>query len=427
MREVRSAPLLRCLSRSLGTARDPLCTVVEEAHRRKVRAYLVGGPVRDLLLGLPVRDVDVLMSDQLEEVAEASARRLSARARRHPRFLTATIEGRDFRIDMARARREVYPTPGSLPRVEPAELEEDFARRDFSVNAMALPLDASSGNSLLDPHGGLADLEARRLRVLHDGSFVDDPTRLYRAARYAARLRFRLESRTARLAREAVRTRCVDTLSSARIRHEIEHLLDEANSARAAAQTERLGLLAAAVPGWTLAGEAVRGLRRLDRARVHPPWPEASGYRLVRDCGVRLLLLGLRKRLRSRALRRLGISGGAAERIDRDLGPLRRHLRALASQLSPGGVDARLSGVSEAGLLLLFCAAPSAVQRRIVRYARSLRHVQNAIDGHQAAALGARGPLVGALLRAARHRTLDGHVVDERWARRWLARHGQIG
>lgn len=426
MREVPAAPLVRQLFRCLGPNERCLRAVLDEASRRAVRAYLVGGPVRDLLLGLPVRDIDILLSDRLEEIAEASAERISGRVRRHERFLTATLEGADFRIDLSRARKEVYPSPGALPRVRPAELEEDFVRRDFSVNAMALPLAARSEDSVLDPQGGMADLAARRLRVLHARSFVDDPTRLYRAARYAARLGFRLEPDTARLAREAVHAGAVDTLSPARIRHEIERMLDEEKSAPVAVRTAQLGLLGAVARGWRLTAEGGRGLRRLDRSRAHPPWPEMAADSVLRDCGVRLLLLGLGKPLRTQALERLGIAGVAAERIERDLEPFRGRVRSLARPLSPGALDARLSAVSEAGLLFLFCGAPAAAQRRVARYAKTLRHAVSSLDGYQVAALGAQGSQIGALLRAARRRTLDGRVVDEPWARRWLARHRQI-
>ena len=427
MKKLRAAPLRRRLFHALGTRADPLRTVLEEARRRAVRVFLVGGPVRDLLLGLPVQDMDVLLSDHLEQIAEACAGRLSARARHHPRFLTATLLGPEFRIDLSRARTEVYRSPGALPRVRPAELEEDFARRDFTVNAMALPLDARSGDVVVDLHAGLADLEARRLRVLHPASFTDDPTRLYRAARYAARLSFRLDRETSALARSAVRQGSVAALSATRLLHEYERLLDERASAKALAQTQRLGLLEAAVPGWELAGAGSRALRRLDRVKVRSPWSEAAADRVIRACGLRLLLIGQTKRLRSRVLERLGIAGGAAQRIERDLASHPRLLRALDRAHGPGQLDATLSGLTEPALLMLFCSAPSASQRCVVRYARSLRHVRSPLDGHRVRALAARGPLVGKLLRAARRRALDGHVVDEAWARRWLARQRLLG
>lgn len=432
----RSGPLVRRLLRSLGPAAGPLERVIAEAHSRGVGVFLVGGPVRDLLLGLPVRDLDVLLSDRLDEIAEAAGSRLSGRVRRHAPFLTATLEGgppvvaaaERFRIDLSRARTESYPKPGVLPRVSPADsIEADLERRDFSVNAMALPLDAASGERLLDPHGGLADLEAGRLRVLHAQSFVDDPTRLYRAARYAARLRFRLEPTTARLAGEAVRSGTVDTLSGDRVRHELEHAVDEAQSARVLARSERLGLLGAAVRGWRLGPGGVRGLRRLDRAKETPPWPEAGPPEVLRATGMRLLLVGANRPIRARVLERLGVVGGPAERIELDLAGLRRRLGKLERPLSAGWLDAQLSGSLEPWLLLLWCVAPRAVQGRVARFATSLRHEELALDGHAARALGARGPEVGELLREARRRTLDGEVADEVWGRRWLARRRQMG
>jgi tRNA nucleotidyltransferase (CCA-adding enzyme) len=157
------------------------------------RAYLVGGAVRDLLLGAEHPDLDLAV----EGDAAALARRLGGQVTEHERFATATVEVDGVRVDLATSRRETYERPGALPTVEPAPIADDLARRDFTVNAMAVPL--AGEPELIDPHGGIDDLRAGLLRVLHDGSFTDDPTRALRAARYAARLGLTLEPRTAEL------------------------------------------------------------------------------------------------------------------------------------------------------------------------------------------------------------------------------------
>lgn len=181
-------------------------------------AYLVGGAVRDLLLGREDRtDVDVVVEGDVEPIAEA----LGGEARSHERFGTATVRVGELVADLAAARTESYSHPGALPEVRPASLEEDLARRDFTVNAMAVPL--AGEPRLVDPHGGRADLDARVLRVLHERSFLDDPTRVVRAARYASRLGFELDPATARLAREAD----LETVSADRSEAELLRLAAE--------------------------------------------------------------------------------------------------------------------------------------------------------------------------------------------------------
>lgn len=154
--------------------------------------YLVGGAVRDLLLGRGRVDLDLaVVGDPAELAGALGAVTLSE----HGRFATAKVELDGHRIDIAGTRTESYPHPGSLPVVSPAAgIEADLGRRDFSVNAMAIPLSTPAG--LIDPHGGETDLERGLLRVLHPGSFRDDPTRAIRAARYAARFGFTLEPET---------------------------------------------------------------------------------------------------------------------------------------------------------------------------------------------------------------------------------------
>jgi tRNA nucleotidyltransferase (CCA-adding enzyme) len=205
--------------------------VVEAAGETPV--YLVGGAVRDLLLGRERADVDIAV----EGDAAAIGRRLGGEIRAHERFATATVSVDGGEIDLVTARSETYARPGALPEVRPASLSEDLARRDFTVNAMSVPLVGEP--ELIDPHGGLDDLREGTLRVLHERSFVDDPTRALRAARYAARYGFALEPETERLLREAD----LDTVSRDRVRAELRKLAREDRPRRGFELLDEWGLI----------------------------------------------------------------------------------------------------------------------------------------------------------------------------------------
>ncbi len=183
-------------------------------------AYLVGGAVRDLLAGGGRIDLDVAVEASGERLAEL-ARRIDAGARVHGRFGTARVVVEGAEVDLAATRAETYARPGALPDIREASIADDLARRDFTINAMALPL--AGAEEPLDPHGGLADLRDGVLRVLHERSFVDDPTRALRAARYAARLDLELDEMTARLIRDAD----LETVSAERIEAELRRLAME--------------------------------------------------------------------------------------------------------------------------------------------------------------------------------------------------------
>jgi tRNA nucleotidyltransferase (CCA-adding enzyme) len=205
-------------------------------------AWLVGGGVRDLMLGATSVDLDLAIEGDARELARALAERLGGAAREHERFGTATVRAGDLVVDLASTRRETYAQPGALPDVEMAALEDDLTRRDFTVNAMAASLDEPAIGELRDPCGGRDDLEAGVIRVLHPASFIDDPTRLLRAVRYESRLGFRMDPETERLAREAIAAGGPATVSGARIRDELLDLLEERPVAVSVARMQDLGL-----------------------------------------------------------------------------------------------------------------------------------------------------------------------------------------
>ncbi|HET6999010.1 MAG TPA: hypothetical protein VFI03_10505 [Solirubrobacterales bacterium] len=186
--------------------------------------YLVGGAVRDLLLGRGRADIDVVVEGDAAELAA----RLGAEAVEHERFSTAKVILDGHEVDIASARSETYAHPGALPDVVvTASVEQDLRRRDFTINAMAIPLDGEP--RLIDPHGGQDDLAARQLRVLHPASFFDDPTRAIRAARYAARFGFELEPGTEKL----LAATDLETVSADRRRAELLRLAAEPTAPRA--------------------------------------------------------------------------------------------------------------------------------------------------------------------------------------------------
>jgi len=241
------------LTAALWSAHPELAAIRDAATEP---VYLVGGAVRDLLAGRDRADLDVVV----EGDAAALAARLGAAPREHERFATAKVEFDGHEVDIASARSESYPHPGSLPLVSPATaIEADLGRRDFSINAMAIPL--SGEPRLIDPHGGRADLEAGLLRVLHRESFADDPTRAIRAARYAARLGLELEPETEALLRAAD----LDTVSADRRRAELLRLAGEATAPRGFALLRAWGLLAARAGEHDL-------VERVAGVAAAPPW-----------------------------------------------------------------------------------------------------------------------------------------------------------
>jgi tRNA nucleotidyltransferase (CCA-adding enzyme) len=196
-------------------------------------AYLVGGAVRDLLIGRERADIDVAVEGEVAELAQ----RLGGEVLAHGRFATATVRADGLEVDLATTRAETYDRPGALPDVRRAPLADDLARRDFTINAMAVPL--AREPELIDPHGGLVDLRRGELRILHDDSFTDDPTRALRAARYAARLGFALEHATAERLREADLT----TVSSDRVEAELRKMAAEPEARRGFELVAEWGLL----------------------------------------------------------------------------------------------------------------------------------------------------------------------------------------
>ena len=392
--------------------------VLDAADARELCVYLVGGPVRDLLMGRTLRDVDLLVAQRGELGAAQLARVVAVpgiQVTSHDRFGTVTLRSEATELDLASVRCESYAHDGALPTVAPGTLDDDLRRRDFTVNAMALPLSAaarSAHSGIVDPAGGMRDLRDRRLRVLHPRSFHDDPTRALRAARLAPRLRFALTRDSRSALRGALRDGAFGRVSGDRLRREIVKLFDDARVGLDPSRALRLlsdwHVLGALEPGLTLEPQVVAPLRRIGRAVAEPPWTAARWRCWV--SGLAVWLAPLNPALRRRALRRIAVRGAQAQRIagfpkERD-----GWLRALVRARGRGAVDAILGDVDEESLFALHAWAPPPLRRRMARYAAEDRARRTPIGGADLVALGLSGPAVGRALQRIRAAHLDGVV-----------------
>lgn len=225
---------------------------------RASEAYLVGGPARDALLGRDSGDLDIVAVGDGVAFARALADATGGRVIAESEFGTVKLSVGEMPMDVATARRETYPGPGELPEVEPSSLEEDLARRDYSVNAMAVDLAPHSWGDLIDLHGGHGDLMMRRLRVLHERSYIDDPTRILRGLRYEVRLGFKPEPRTLEyMSRDAGG---LGDVSGARIIAELEKIFDEDGPAEIFRLAEERGVLAGIHPSLRISGRALQAM-----------------------------------------------------------------------------------------------------------------------------------------------------------------------
>jgi tRNA nucleotidyltransferase (CCA-adding enzyme) len=354
--------------------------------------HLVGGAVRDLLLGRMPSELDVIVEGDIAPLAARLGAGKEAVA--HERFATATVRVGECRWDLASARADAYARPGSLPDVRPARLEADLLRRDVTINALAL--DLADGTLRGAPHAE-EDLAARRLRVLHDASFLDDPTRLWRVARYAARLGFAIEERTAQLAAEAVAGGATATVSGTRIGNELRLALAEPDAVTALEAAVAIGAapwleVDRALTERALAllppGEGRRDLLVL-AAALPPP---ADEERLAH------LQLSAAERAIVRA------SAAAAPLADDDPAAPRP-----ASELARALRDMPVEAVALAGAR----GAPAPARR----WLDELRHVALQITGADLLAAGiAEGPDLGRRLQAVLDLRLDGALAPGREA-----------
>ncbi len=358
--------------------------------------HLVGGAVRDVLLGGTPFDLDLVV----EGDAAAFAASLGGRLRVHDRFGTSTVALDGFFYDIVRSRRETYERPGALPDVEPAPLAEDLLRRDFTVNAIAVALAGEAAGELNAAPHALEDLEARRLRVLHDRSFIDDPTRMFRLARYAARLGFDVEPHTRELAEAAIREGAVATVSGSRIGAEVRLLAREEDPVRAFSALRDLGLDRAVHPGFGLPDEGLA-----DRALALLPAntrPDRLAVALAARGVPAAELPGLLDWLAFEAADRDAIVATATRAEDL--------AGALGAAQAPSAIAVAVGGGPPELVALAGALGP---ERPAREWLERLREVRLEIDGRDLLAAGVpEGPAIGRGLRAALAAKLDGVARD---------------
>lgn len=405
------------LRRALPEAALPLLdAVVREADRRRASVWLVGGPVRDWLLGVAVRDVDLLVvGDDLAAAGDLAERAApdGVRVVRHPRFGTAELHHQGVVIELATSRRETYAQAGALPSVSPGTLDDDLARRDFGANALAFPLSKTAranDDRVAEADGALRDLEARRLRVQHSGSFRDDPTRALRAARLAQRLGLSVTRSTHAALRDALRAGVFGVVSGERLRREFVKLIDDAaiggDPSRALRLLDDWHVLGALEPGLCLDRSAVVPLRRLGRAIATPPW-KSLRHRPWR-AALLLWLAPLPSGLRKRVLERLAVRGEVARSITVAIRQRDARLGALARVRGRGAVDSLLGPLDEEELHALYAVGEPKLRRRILRFATEDRTRRTPASGRDLVEIGLSGPVVGRALEGIREAFLDG-------------------
>jgi tRNA nucleotidyltransferase (CCA-adding enzyme) len=366
--------------------------------------YLVGGTVRDILLGERSFDVDIAVEGDAIALAQALADALGGRVRAHDKFGTAVVlYGDGERVDVVTARTEFYDAPAALPTVEHASIREDLFRRDFTINAMAVSLKGADLGRLVDPFGGRRDLAAKTIRVLHNLSFIDDPTRIFRAIRYENRYGFRMDDHTVRLARGTIEMGLVGDLSSARLRDELESLLSEGDVEHSILRLADLGAASAIHPHLAADDEAVALLRHLIELRDRygleiPAW--------------RLGLAALARKLPPDEvydwLQRLNVRRRDAEQVAAavTVGP------KLVERLQGGASPAEVVAAAEpyAPDAPLFALALAELEP-LHAYFDRLRDVRLEVSGADLAELGlGESPRVGEILTELRRRKLNGEL-----------------
>jgi tRNA nucleotidyltransferase (CCA-adding enzyme) len=429
-------------SRLLPAIQKVLTEAAQQAEQRGWQLYLVGGAVRDLLLAksdAAMADIDLVVDGVQGAEAEIPAAVAivqalqqiypTTRVQVHGQFQTAAIswqsdlELNSLAIDIATARTEFYPYAAANPEVEASSIRQDLYRRDFTINALALRLTEPQGE-ILDFFGGLQDLDAKLVRVLHSNSLIEDPTRIYRAVRFAVRLGFELARQTERYIRYAIasgvyqrpQTEKTPALQ-ARLKQEIKYILQAPYWKAAVRKLSELGALSCIHADLQLTDQLWWRLRMGDR------WlkildPAISRWELLLE----ILLSALEPESRKQTAERLQLAEEGQQRLQK----LEEWERAivLPPGSSPSEIVDRLSSYTLPTLVLLATTQPRPTRRQIWRHITHWRHIKPPLDGNDLKNLGySPGRQYKQILQALLTATLDGQMVTRSDAEAFLAQH----
>jgi tRNA nucleotidyltransferase (CCA-adding enzyme) len=394
----------------------------DEASQSGLPLYIIGGSVRDLILGAAIKDLDLTVEGDAIALARALAKRHGGKTTAHSKFGTAKwYLPKDLQtqssetLDLISARSETYKHPAALPAVKPGSIDDDIRRRDFTINTLAIRLDGDHFGQLRDDLGGMDDLKEGIVRVLHPKSFVDDPTRMYRAVRYAERYGFKIAEDTLALIPQA--RPLIEKLSAQRIRHELDLILEEWNAASMLARLADLDLLQPIHPALTFDESMRERLAHLHtyRGLQHlSPWNITKGEQMRNsDLGWLLWLMSLSQEQVSALNDRLHFTADL-------LASLFAVSTMYASQsafigLKPSQCVERLESYPIAAVEAVgYAAKDPRVKECFDEYISKWRYIKPHTSGESLKALGVEpGPRYAVILRCLRNAWLDGEVKTE--------------
>lgn len=379
------------------------------ADREGLRAYIVGGVVRDMLLGRKNLDIDIVTEGPAIPFTRSVAEAARAKITVYAQFGTATLRWPfGLRLDFVAARQESYPHPGALPQVRPGTLKDDLFRRDFTINAMAIGLNRDRWGQLVDEFGGLPDLREKKIRVLHERSFIDDPTRILRAVRFEQRLRFHIEPRTLGLLKQSIQEKVFDNVKPARYFTEFKKMLAEERPHRHLARLKALG----ALPVIDAALETDFRLLRQIQPRLSRTPEDIAGNRWL--IGLMAVTETMRGAKLAALLRKFPFRKEETESI-LQAARSKNILRKLAApELSRSGVYRILKPLHHDVVMYIRLRAPrKEAGRRIDRYLRHDAGTRSDINGEDLKRLGAGpGKKIGTILQKVLFMKIDGRVKD---------------
>ena len=383
----------------------------EVAEELGVNAYLIGGSVRDLLRGEENLDIDIVIEGDGISFAKTFGKKLNARVRTHPRFGTAQVITDKFKLDVATARTEYYESPAALPKVETSSIKKDLYRRDFTINTLAVKLNPKDFGLLLDFFGGQRDLREKAIRVLHNLSFVEDPTRAFRAVRFSERFGFKISKHTENLIKSTLEMNLFDKLSGPRLYEELLLSFNETEPVRTLKKLSDFGLLKVIHPNLVFNEELETIFKSMHDTLS---WFNLQFLEEKTDRGILYLmslLSGLKYEEAKVAMERLSPSPKVSDMIIKGLAQARDVLKRLPLD-NPVEIYNLLNKLKLETILFSIALSKDRQKQKVIsRYLTELRKVNTILKGDDLKRMGIQpGPVYSKILNELLGEKLKGHL-----------------